>query len=92
MNSFGEMMFSANMIKYYAGSSDKVGGKTIPVGKLVVFHLSVVIFAKGVDMYFMVFDFSSTDGDYMCYTRHEPVGICGAVIPVRLHFYPQLFL
>ena len=43
-------------------------------------------------MYFMVFDFSSTDGDYMCYTRHEPVGICGAVIPVRLHFNPQLFL
>lgn len=42
MNSFGEMMFSANMIKYYAGSSDKVGGKTIPVGKLAVFHLSDV--------------------------------------------------
>lgn len=33
MNAFGEMMFSANMLKYYAGSADKVGGKTIPVGK-----------------------------------------------------------
>ena len=22
------------------------------------------------------------DGDYMCYTRHEPVGICGQIIPV----------
>lgn len=52
MNAFGEMMFSAGMLKYYAGSADKVGGKTIPV-----------------------------DGDFMCYTRHEPVGICGAVIP-----------
>lgn len=33
MNAFGEMMFSANMLKYYAGSADKIGGKTIPVGK-----------------------------------------------------------
>ena len=22
------------------------------------------------------------DGDYMCYTRHEPVGICAQIIPV----------
>ncbi|KAK7481086.1 hypothetical protein BaRGS_00027626 [Batillaria attramentaria] len=21
------------------------------------------------------------DGDYMCYTRHEPVGVCGSIIP-----------
>ena len=21
-------------------------------------------------------------GDYFCYTRHEPVGVCGQIIPV----------
>lgn len=21
------------------------------------------------------------DGDYFCYTRHEPVGVCGQIIP-----------
>ncbi|XP_061163728.1 aldehyde dehydrogenase 1A1-like [Saccostrea echinata] len=52
MNAYVEMLFSANILKYFAGCADKVGGKTIPV-----------------------------DGDFMCYTRHEPVGICGAVIP-----------
>jgi aldehyde dehydrogenase (NAD+) len=38
--------------RYYAGWSDKVQGKTIPVG-----------------------------GDYFCYTRHEPVGVVGQIIP-----------
>uniref|UniRef100_A0A915JGV2 aldehyde dehydrogenase (NAD(+)) n=1 Tax=Romanomermis culicivorax TaxID=13658 RepID=A0A915JGV2_ROMCU len=37
---------------YYAGWTDKIQGKTIPV-----------------------------DGNYFCYTRHEPVGICGQIIP-----------
>jgi hypothetical protein len=23
-------------------------------------------------------------GDFACYTRHEPVGICGQIIPVSL--------
>jgi aldehyde dehydrogenase (NAD+) len=38
--------------RYYAGWSDKIQGKTIPVG-----------------------------GDYFCYTRHEPVGVVGQIIP-----------
>jgi aldehyde dehydrogenase (NAD+) len=38
--------------RYYAGWSDKVHGKTIPV-----------------------------DGSYFCYTRHEPVGVVGQIIP-----------
>ncbi len=21
------------------------------------------------------------DGDFFCYTRHEPIGVCGAIIP-----------
>src|ERR1700728_3476536 len=39
-------------IRYYAGWTDKVQGKTIPVA-----------------------------GDYFCYTRHEPVGVVGQIIP-----------
>jgi aldehyde dehydrogenase (NAD+) len=38
--------------RYYAGWSDKIHGKTIPV-----------------------------DGNYFCYTRHEPVGVVGQIIP-----------
>ncbi|XP_062516345.1 aldehyde dehydrogenase, mitochondrial-like [Corticium candelabrum] len=38
--------------RYYAGFSDKIQGKTIPV-----------------------------DGDFFTYTRHEPVGIVGQIIP-----------
>ncbi len=38
--------------RYYAGWSDKVQGKTIPVA-----------------------------GNYFCYTRHEPIGVVGQIIP-----------
>src|SRR5947207_2139530 len=38
--------------RYYAGWSDKIEGKTIPIS-----------------------------GNYLCYTRHEPVGVVGQVIP-----------
>lgn len=24
------------------------------------------------------------DGDYFCYTRHEPIGVCGQIIPVSM--------
>ncbi|XP_069138657.1 aldehyde dehydrogenase 1A1-like [Argopecten irradians] len=41
-----------NTIRYYAGWTDKICGKTIPV-----------------------------DGPFFCYTKHEPVGICGQIIP-----------
>ncbi|XP_046373568.1 retinal dehydrogenase 2-like [Haliotis rufescens] len=50
--SVGDIMFGINVIRYYAGWSDKIQGRTIPV-----------------------------DGDFFCYTRHEPVGICGQIIP-----------
>lgn len=39
-------------LRYYAGWSDKIHGKTMPV-----------------------------DDDFMCFTKHEPVGVCGAIIP-----------
>lgn len=38
--------------RYYAGWSDKIHGKTIPI-----------------------------DGNFFTYTRHEPVGVCGQIIP-----------
>ena len=25
------------------------------------------------------------DGDFMTYTRHEPLGVCGQIIPVGVH-------
>jgi len=48
----GDMYFSVQVIRYYAGWADKIQGKTIPV-----------------------------NGDFMCYTRHEPVGVCAQIIP-----------
>jgi aldehyde dehydrogenase (NAD+) len=38
--------------RYYAGWTDKIHGKTIPI-----------------------------EGNYFCYTRHEPVGVVGQIIP-----------
>src|SRR5271154_5896852 len=46
--------------RYFAGWSDKIHGKTIPV-----------------------------DGDYFCYTRHEPIGVVGQIIPWN---FPMLML
>ncbi|XP_072037541.1 aldehyde dehydrogenase 1A1-like [Amphiura filiformis] len=43
---------AANMLRYLAGWSDKIHGKTIPI-----------------------------DGDYFCYTRYEPIGVVGAIVP-----------
>jgi aldehyde dehydrogenase (NAD+) len=44
--------------RYFAGWSDKIQGKTIPI-----------------------------DGDFFCYTRHEPIGVVGQIIPWN---YPML--
>ncbi|KAI8499380.1 Retinal dehydrogenase 1 [Branchiostoma belcheri] len=48
----GDLGEIVNVLRYYAGWSDKVCGKTIPV-----------------------------DGPMFSYTRHEPVGVCGQIIP-----------
>jgi aldehyde dehydrogenase (NAD+) len=47
-------------LRYFAGWSDKVHGKTIPI-----------------------------DGDFFCYTRHEPVGVVGQIIPWN---FPMLMM
>lgn len=51
---------SIKCLEYYAGWSDKIFGKTIPV-----------------------------DGPFFTYTRHEPIGVCGQIIPWN---YPILML
>jgi aldehyde dehydrogenase (NAD+) len=47
-----DLPLTAKCYRYYAGWSDKVQGKTIPI-----------------------------EGQYFCYTRHEPVGVVGQIIP-----------
>ncbi|XP_042148367.1 aldehyde dehydrogenase, mitochondrial isoform X1 [Ixodes scapularis] len=55
-----DMDCSIDCIRYYAGWSDKVHGKTIP-----------------------------TDGNYVSFTRHEAIGVCGQIIPWN---YPVLMV
>ena len=47
-----DLPLTVDCYRYYAGWSDKIEGKTIPVR-----------------------------GPYFCYTRHEPVGVVGQIIP-----------
>jgi aldehyde dehydrogenase (NAD+) len=47
-----DLPLAIDCYRYYAGWSDKIEGKTIPVS-----------------------------GPYFCYTRHEPVGVVGQIIP-----------
>ena len=48
----GDLELTIRCYRYYAGWSDKIFGKTIPL-----------------------------DGPYLSMTRHEPVGVCGQIIP-----------
>ncbi|CAJ1048540.1 aldehyde dehydrogenase family 1 member A3 [Xyrichtys novacula] len=43
---------SIKTLRYYAGWTDKIHGKSLPI-----------------------------DENFMCLTKHEPVGVCGAIIP-----------
>ncbi|PVD19235.1 hypothetical protein C0Q70_19721 [Pomacea canaliculata] len=52
LSALGDVHFSLQVLRYYAGWADKIHGKTIPI-----------------------------NGDFFCYTRHEPVGVCGQIIP-----------
>lgn len=47
-----DLPLTSACIRYYAGWTDKMHGKTIPI-----------------------------NGPYFCYTRHEPVGVAGQIIP-----------
>jgi aldehyde dehydrogenase (NAD+) len=46
--------------RYFAGWTDKIQGKTIPI-----------------------------DGEFLCYTRHEPIGVVGQIIPWN---FPMLMM
>lgn len=51
-DSYNDVLFAVKTLRYYAGCSDKIHGKTIPA-----------------------------DGEIFTFTRLEPVGICGLIIP-----------
>ncbi|XP_045191720.1 aldehyde dehydrogenase 1A1-like [Mercenaria mercenaria] len=48
----GDMSMVVSLFRHFAGWTDKIQGKTIPI-----------------------------DGTFFCYTRHEPVGVCGQIVP-----------
>ncbi|XP_030830092.1 aldehyde dehydrogenase, mitochondrial [Strongylocentrotus purpuratus] len=48
----GDVALTMKCYRYYAGWTDKIEGKTIPI-----------------------------DGNFFAYTRHEPIGVCGQIIP-----------
>ena len=54
--------FSLEILKYYAGWTDKIMGDTIPIA-----------------------------GPYFCYTREEPVGVCGQIVPWNFPFLMSVF-
>ncbi|CAK6975853.1 aldehyde dehydrogenase family 1 member A3 [Scomber scombrus] len=49
---FIDLEGSIKTLRYFAGWTDKIHGKSLPV-----------------------------DESFMCFTKHEPVGVCGAIIP-----------
>uniref|UniRef100_A0A8C1ESK6 Aldehyde dehydrogenase 1 family, member A3 n=1 Tax=Cyprinus carpio carpio TaxID=630221 RepID=A0A8C1ESK6_CYPCA len=49
---FVDLDGSIKTLRYYAGWTDKIHGKTMPV-----------------------------DENFVCFTKHEPIGVCGAIIP-----------
>nr|AAF73122.1 aldehyde dehydrogenase [Placopecten magellanicus]AAG09204.1 omega-crystallin [Placopecten magellanicus] len=55
-----DMVLVCKCLRYYAGWTDKICGKTIPM-----------------------------DGNFFCYTKLEPVGVCGQIIPWN---FPLLML
>ncbi|XP_057201960.1 aldehyde dehydrogenase family 1 member A3 [Triplophysa rosa] len=52
---FVDLEGSIKTLRYYAGWTDKIHGKTMPV-----------------------------DENFVCFTKHEPIGVCGAIIPWNL--------
>lgn len=69
-------------LRYFAGWADKNHGK-------------ILFFRNGKynfdEMFSFVFKGKTIpmDGDYFAYTRHEPVGVCGQIIPWN---FPLLML
>jgi aldehyde dehydrogenase (NAD+) len=58
----GDIGFGINILRYYAGWTDKIHGQTIPIS-----------------------------GPYLCYTKEEPVGVCGQIVPWNFPFLMAVF-
>mgnify|MGYP001796436445 CR=1 FL=1 len=75
----GEAIFDIDCVvatfRYYAGWADKIQGKTVPVGKARhdrADTLKIIIVTQR----------AIADGNYVCMTRLEPIGVCAGIIPV----------
>ena len=70
-----DLEMSIRCYRYYAGWADKNHGKTIPVGMRLFFTT-----LRSLDRV-IVYTLSILDGSYFTFTRHEPVGVVGQIIP-----------
>ena len=77
---------SVDCLRYFAGWADKIHGDTIP-GIIIENDYSLY---KCLHTFFdplykllqyLIFNKTLVDGDYMSYTRKEPVGVVGQIIP-----------
>lgn len=69
-----DVAMTIEVYRYYAGWADKLQGKHIPVSCLRYHRdllMSVMIESK----------YGRFVANHMCYTRHEPVGVVGQIIP-----------
>ena len=79
---------SIDCLRYFAGWADKIHGDTIPgavpnfsmINITNKFKIQRIIL---MDKYFSLLKFAKflVDGDYMSYTRKEPIGVVGQIIP-----------
>ncbi len=63
--------------------------------KLVEYHMDfwltgMLLLVTGCQWLFHFYVYLS-DGDFFTYTRREPVGVCGQIIPVSLDYYATFF-
>ena len=63
--------------------------KSLPKNKGIFFwdfetNFTIFPIWDGAKISDIIFVFFLSDGPYFCFVRHEPVGICGQIIPVSL--------
>lgn len=67
-----DIPFSIKNLRYFAGWADKNQGNCVNLQIYVrIYNRFIRFLGKTIPM----------DGDYFAYTRHEPVGVCGQIIP-----------
>lgn len=94
-------MATIKTLRYYGGWADKIHGKTIPIGERFPFQFGLWTISKNIHVLLQLLQhirchscisccpFKKTflDGEYFTYTRHEPIGVCGQIIPVSSNVY-----